>query len=89
MDTGVNHSVLAVDYPNAPVNEPPWLNYFRELGLKISYDLEREIKKMEKLLPGKLKSAFETFVRGLPREIMGEEGPTGPKVKSNWSGDEL
>ncbi|XP_030466340.2 hypothetical protein At1g04090-like [Syzygium oleosum] len=88
MDTGVNYSVLAVDYPNALVNEPPWLNYFREWGPKISYDLEREIKKVEKLLPGKLKSAFEKFVRGLPREILGEEGPTGPKVKSNWSGDE-
>ncbi|XP_010055279.2 uncharacterized protein LOC104443521 isoform X1 [Eucalyptus grandis] len=88
MDTGVNYSVVAVDYPNAPVTEPPWLNYFRKWGPRISYNLEREIKKVEKLFPRKLKSAFEKFVRGLPGEILGEEGPTGPKVKSYWSGDE-
>ena len=48
-----------------------------------------EIKKVEKLLPGPLKSAFEKFVNSLPNEVLGEEGPTGPKMKNNWIGDEV
>ncbi|KAE8723584.1 hypothetical protein F3Y22_tig00012370pilonHSYRG00218 [Hibiscus syriacus] len=58
-------------------------------GPNIRYDLVDEIKKVEKILPVKLKSAFEKFVNGLPNEVLGEEGPTGPKVKSNWNGDEI
>ena len=69
--------------------EPPWLNYFREWGPKISYGIADEIKKVEKLSPGKLKSAFDKFVKGLPNEVLGQEGPTGPKDKRNWSGDEI
>ena len=47
-----------------------------------------ELKKVTKVLPGKLKSAFEKVVRGLPDEALGEQGPTGPKMKDNWTGDE-
>ncbi|KAL2333901.1 hypothetical protein Fmac_015114 [Flemingia macrophylla] len=81
--------LVSAEYLGSAVVEPPWLNYFREWGPKIDYKIDDELKKIEKFLPGKLKSAFEKIVKGLPSEVLGEEGPTGPKVKNNWSGDEV
>ncbi|XP_022718119.1 uncharacterized protein LOC111276635 [Durio zibethinus] len=89
MDTGLQFSLIAAEYLGSAIIEPPWLNYFREWGPKISYDLADEIKKVEKLLPGKLKSAFEKFVKSLPNEVLGQEGPTGPRMKRNWTEDEV
>ncbi|CAK9177443.1 unnamed protein product [Ilex paraguariensis] len=88
MDTGVRHLVIAAEHLGSEIVEPPWLNYAREWGPKISYNIDEQIKKVEKLLPGKLKTAFEKLVKSLPDEVLGEEGPTGPKWKANWSGDE-
>ncbi|XP_061367453.1 DEAD-box ATP-dependent RNA helicase 38-like [Gastrolobium bilobum] len=79
---------ISDQYLGSAVVEPAWLNYFREWGPKTDYSIDDELKKVEKLLPGKLKSAFENFVKSLPKEVLGAEGPTGPKVKNNWSGDE-
>ncbi|MBA0638692.1 hypothetical protein Godav_025347, partial [Gossypium davidsonii] len=79
MDTGLQFSLVAAEYlGSTTIVEPPWLNYFREWGPKISYNLADEIKKVEKVLPGKLKTAFEKFINGLPDEVLGQEGPTGP-----------
>ncbi|KAL5762846.1 hypothetical protein ACOSP7_019110 [Xanthoceras sorbifolium] len=89
LDTGLLFSLVAAEYLGSAITEPPWLNYFREWGPKLSYDIADELKKVEKLLPGKLKSAFDKFVKSLPDEVLGEEGPTGPKAKRNWSGDEI
>ncbi|CDP20933.1 unnamed protein product [Coffea canephora] len=88
MDAGANFSVVSADYLGPTIVEPPWLNYTREWGPKISYNINDEIKKVEKFLPGKLKSALEKAVSELPSEVLAEEGPTGPKSKDNWSGDE-
>ncbi|KAM1026715.1 hypothetical protein ACFX2A_040566 [Malus domestica] len=89
LDTGRSQPIIiAADYLGSAISEPPWLNYCREWGPKLSYDSTDELKKVEKLLPGKLKSAFEKFVENLPNEVLGEEGPTGPKMKNNWTGDE-
>ncbi|XP_057807588.1 hypothetical protein At1g04090-like [Salvia miltiorrhiza] len=68
--------------------EGGWVNYGREWGPKISYSIDEELKKVEKVLPGKLKSVFDKAVRSLPDEVLGEEGPTGPKWKDSWVGDE-
>ncbi|XP_031255586.1 uncharacterized protein LOC116113579 [Pistacia vera] len=89
IDTGNEFSLAAAEYLGSTIIEPPWLNYFRKWGPKISYDIAEEIRKIEKVLPGKLKPAFDKFVKSLPNEILGEEGPTGPKLKRNWSGDEV
>ncbi|XWS10377.1 hypothetical protein CRYUN_Cryun39dG0072200 [Craigia yunnanensis] len=89
MDTGLQFSLVAAEYLGSTIIEPPWLNYFRKWGPNISYGLADEIKKVEKLLPGKLKSAFEKFVKRLPNEVIGQEGPTGPKMKRNWNGGEV
>ncbi|KAI7755143.1 hypothetical protein M8C21_026013 [Ambrosia artemisiifolia] len=88
MDTGVNAVVVAMEYLETAVVEPPWLNYERKWGPKIDYDVEKEINKMKKVMIGKLKKAFKRFVESIPSEMLGEDGPTGPKVKVSWSGDE-
>ncbi|KAK1420288.1 hypothetical protein QVD17_21763 [Tagetes erecta] len=88
MDTGVRPVVVAVEYLAAAVVEPPWLNYERKWGPKIDYDVEKELKKMKRLMIGKIKKAFERFVESIPSEMLGEDGPTGSKVKVSWSGDE-
>lgn len=55
---------------------------------KIDYDVDKEMNKVKRMMIGKLKKAFERLVESLPREMLGEDGPTGPKVKNSWSGDE-
>ncbi|KAF5188180.1 vacuolar sorting-associated protein [Thalictrum thalictroides] len=89
MDTGVRYEVVSAEYLGNAVVEPAWLNYYRKWGPKIDYDLDTELKKIEKFLPGKLKREFEKIVKSLPNELLGEDGPTGPKMKNNWSGDEV
>ncbi|XP_019187282.1 PREDICTED: uncharacterized protein LOC109181809 isoform X2 [Ipomoea nil] len=88
MDTGLKFSVVSAEYLGKEIVEPPWLNYAREWGPKISYDIGKELKKIARFMPGKMKSGLEKVVKDLPSEILGEEGPTGPKWKDNWSGDE-
>ncbi|XP_076893117.1 hypothetical protein At1g04090-like [Bidens hawaiensis] len=88
MDTGVRAVVVAAEYLGQTVDEPVWLKYSRKWGPKISYDITNEIKKVRNVLPMVLRGAFDKFVKRLPNEVFGEEGPTGPKMKYNWSGDE-
>ncbi|KAJ0693265.1 putative vacuolar protein sorting-associated protein [Helianthus annuus] len=89
MDTGVRAVVIAAEYLAATiVVEPPWLNYERKWGPKIDYDVDKEVKKVKSVLMWRLKKAFERLVKSVPRELLGEDGPTGPKAKTSWSGDE-
>ncbi|OIW11734.1 hypothetical protein TanjilG_20218 [Lupinus angustifolius] len=85
MDMG-EFEVVSAEYLGSAVIEPAWLNYFMEWGPKFDFD---ELKNLEKILHGKLKRKFENILRGLPSEVLGEEGPTGPKCKNNWIGDEV
>ncbi|KAG6682122.1 hypothetical protein I3842_13G122400 [Carya illinoinensis] len=89
MDIGGSYSVVAAEYLGSAIIEPAWLKYCRKWGPKISYDIADEIRKVERALPGPFKSAFNRFVRGLPNEVLGEEGPTGPNMKNNWTQDEV
>ncbi|ESW21119.1 hypothetical protein PHAVU_005G043100 [Phaseolus vulgaris] len=84
----IAYQLVAAEYLGSQVVEPPWLNYYREWGPKIDYDIDDELKKLEKLFPGRLRSVIENIVKKLPSEVLGEEGPTGPKEKDNWNGDE-
>lgn len=79
VDFGDGFEIVSGDYLGDEVVEPSWLNFFRQWGPKITYDLGEELKKLDKVVPG-LK---------LPNELLGEEGPTGPKLKRNWTGDEV
>ncbi|AES66087.2 DUF946 family protein [Medicago truncatula] len=88
MDMG-KYVLVSAEYLESEVKEPAWLNFFREWGPHVDYSLDDELKNVEKLLPGKLKDVFEKIIMGLPKELLGEEGPTGPKEKGNWNGDEV
>lgn len=81
MDTGSRFSVVSADAAEEVV-EPPWLNYAREWGPKISYDFGKELRKVQMLLPGKKLNV-------LPSEVYGEQGPLGPKMKNVWSANEI
>lgn len=89
LDTGANYSIIAADHlgPSA-VPVLPWLNYCREWGPRADYDAADEMQKVAKALPGKLKTALANAISGLPPEVLKQEGPTGPKMKPNWNGDE-
>ncbi|XP_031487299.1 hypothetical protein At1g04090-like [Nymphaea colorata] len=87
MDTGERYVVVAGESLGS-VAEPPWLNYAKRWGPTITYNIAVELKKVTTILPGKLKDALESVIRKLPAEVLGESGPTGPKMKSNWSVDE-
>lgn len=86
MDTGARWSVVAADYLG--VTSPPWLNFSREWGPKLDTDVGAEIRKAGKLLSAALRIKLEDVVNRLPAEVLEEEGPTGPKMKRNWDGDE-
>ncbi|KAG7570416.1 Vacuolar protein sorting-associated protein 62 [Arabidopsis thaliana x Arabidopsis arenosa] len=89
IDTAVRFRVVAAEYMRGEVEEPAWLNYMRHWGPKIDYGHENEIRGVEKIMVGEsLKNTFRSAVKGLPNEVFGEEGPTGPKLKRNWLGDE-
>ncbi|XP_021859230.1 hypothetical protein At1g04090 isoform X2 [Spinacia oleracea] len=87
-DTGNGYKIISADYLGT-VTEPAWLNFARPWGPKITYDTNHEINKVAKLLPGILKDKFIAFTKTLPAELMGELGPTGPKMKKNWDGEEV
>ncbi|TKY49493.1 Vacuolar protein sorting-associated protein 62 [Spatholobus suberectus] len=88
MDMGA-FQLVAAEYLGSDVVEPLWLNYFRGWGPKIDYDVDDELNKLVEFMPGKLKSSLEKIVSSLPPEMLGEEGPTGPKNKNNWNRDEV
>ncbi|GAA0184727.1 hypothetical protein Leryth_018604 [Lithospermum erythrorhizon] len=88
MDTGVNYSIVSADYLSPPIVEPTWLNYTRKWGPTITSDFADDLSKFTKFLPGKLKRKFMDMFNKLPKEVMGQEGPTGPKWKASWDGDE-
>ncbi|XP_031381980.1 uncharacterized protein LOC116196417 [Punica granatum] len=89
MDTGANFSVVKAEHLGSAIIEPAWLNYCREWGPKVDYDIAEEMQKAVKVLPGKLKTAFRSVVQSLPDEVLKEEGPIGPKMKGSWIGDEV
>lgn len=88
VDTGERYLIIAAENLEEIV-EPAWVNYCRKWGPHVTYKLEDEIKKIEEDLPGELKTAFESLVDLIPNEVFEEDGPTGLKMKSNWSGDEI
>ncbi|KAF5177438.1 vacuolar sorting-associated protein [Thalictrum thalictroides] len=82
MDTGIRYEVVSAEYLST-LTEPAWLNYTRKWGPRISYSIANEISFVENLIPGDV-----DIIGILPAELLGEDGPTGPKMKNNWNGDE-
>ncbi|XP_059626098.1 hypothetical protein At1g04090-like [Cornus florida] len=89
MDSSIQYEIIAAEYlGDGVVSEPCWLQYMREWGPTIVYDSRTELDKIIKLLPLMLRYSVENIFDKFPLELYGEEGPTGPKEKNNWVGDE-
>lgn len=89
IDSSIKYEIIAAEYlGNGVVVEPNWLQYMREWGPTIMYDARSEIEKLIDLLPLFVRFSLEDLLALFPTELYGEEGPTGPKEKNNWFGDE-
>lgn len=89
VDSSIHYEVIAAEYlGDGVVAEPGWLQFMREWGPKVLYDSRTELNKVIKRLPLVLRFRAENICCKLPTELYGEEGPTGPKEKNNWAGDE-
>lgn len=89
VDSSSQYEIIAAEYlGDGVVAEPCWLHYMREWGPSIVYDSRNEIDRIISRLPLKLRYSAENIFKMLPMELYGEEGPTGPKEKNNWVGDE-
>ncbi|XP_008796406.2 uncharacterized protein LOC103711872 [Phoenix dactylifera] len=88
LDSSVKYHIIAAEYLGNVVLEPPWLQYMREWGPTIIYNSRSELEKILGYLPLNLRFSVENIFDKLPTELYGEEGPTGPKEKNNWEGDE-
>ncbi|CAN6872333.1 hypothetical protein Bca4012_045842 [Brassica carinata] len=87
VDSSQRYRVVAAEYlGEGVVSEPCWLQYMREWGPTIVYDSAAEIDKIINLLPLIVRFSIENL---FPIALYGEEGPTGPKEKDNWEGDEI
>lgn len=101
LDTNVDFEIISVDYqgtkevdgddrPQTDIfpASPPWVGYMREWGPKIEYDSKSELEKVLKYLPALLRNSVMSLLKKLPDELGGQEGPTGPREKKSWQGDE-
>ncbi|ONK57827.1 uncharacterized protein A4U43_C09F4580 [Asparagus officinalis] len=88
VDSSIKYQIIAAEYLGDAVTEPSWLQYMREWGPTIKYNSKCELDKILKFLPLNLRYSVESIFDKLPIELYGEEGPTGPKEKNNWVGDE-
>ncbi|XP_073316443.1 hypothetical protein At1g04090-like isoform X1 [Primulina huaijiensis] len=89
IDSSKDYEIIAAEYlGDEVVKEPFWLQYMREWGPTIVYDSRTELEKIIKILPVTVRYSVESIFNKLPLELYGEEGPTGPKEKNNWIGDE-
>ncbi|GKU86200.1 hypothetical protein SLEP1_g754 [Rubroshorea leprosula] len=89
VDSSKHYELVAAEYlGEAIVIEPCWLQFMREWGPTIIYDSRFELDKIINRLPLLLRYSVQNIFAKLPVELSGEEGPTGPKEKNNWVGDE-
>lgn len=91
VDSSTRYQIIAAEYlDDEIIKEPCWLQYMREWGPTIVYDSRAELEKLIDLLPLFVRFSVENIIFELfPTELYGEEGPTGPKEKDNWRGDEI
>lgn len=88
LDSSTKYNIVAAEYLGDAVEEPCWLQYMREWGPTLMYDARSEIEKLMNHLPVFVRFSMENLLDIFPTELYGEEGPTGPKEKDNWFGDE-
>ncbi|GMH13091.1 hypothetical protein Nepgr_014932 [Nepenthes gracilis] len=88
VDSSVRYQIMAAEYLGDAIEEPCWLQYMGEWGPTIMYNARSELEKIVDRLPVFVRFSMENLIDLFPSEIYGEEGPTGPKEKDNWLGDE-
>eukprot|EP00249_Psilotum_nudum_P024749 c29285_g6_i1 orf=356-2155(+) len=93
LDSSKSYQIVSAEYLNLDgvgdtLIEPVWLQYMREWGPKVQYNTRAELDKLLEKIPSKLRTTFLSLINKFPNELSGEEGPTGPKEKDNWFGDE-
>ncbi|XP_010549647.1 PREDICTED: uncharacterized protein LOC104820762 [Tarenaya hassleriana] len=90
LDGSRRYRIVAAEYlGEGAVEEPCWLQYMREWGPTIAYDSASEINKIMNVLPLIIRYSVANILDLFPIALYGEEGPTGPKEKDNWEGDEI
>nr|XP_043621065.1 uncharacterized protein LOC122592816 [Erigeron canadensis] len=89
LDASKAYEIIAAEYlGEGVVNEPCWLQYKRKWGPTTVHDSRAEITRILNRLPATLRYTAEHIFSKLPNELYGEDGPTGPKEKCSWYGDE-
>ncbi|KAL6564515.1 hypothetical protein OROMI_015965 [Orobanche minor] len=89
VDSSRRYEIIAAEFlGEGAVDEPRWLQYMREWGPTVIYDSRVELDRIIMVLPPVVKYSMQNILGKLPLELYGEEGPTGPKEKNNWVGDE-
>lgn len=89
LDSSQDYEIVAAEYlGDGAVNEPCWLQYMRKWGPTTVHDSRAEITRILNRLPATLRWSAVSIFNKLPNELYGEDGPTGPKEKSSWLGDE-
>ncbi|CAI0385903.1 unnamed protein product [Linum tenue] len=89
ISSSARYEVVAAEYlGDDVVVEPCWLQFMRKWGPRLVYDSRAELEKIIKRFPLRMRYSIEGIFAKLPMELSGEDGPTGPKEKNNWVGDE-
>jgi hypothetical protein len=88
VDSSTRYEIISAEYLGDAVTEPCWLQYMREWGPAMTYNSRSEVDTVLSFLPFFLRFTVEVIFDSLPDELYEEEGPTGPKEKDNWEGDE-
>lgn len=89
VDSSIHYEIVAAEYLRCNgIVEPCWLQFMREWGPTIVYSSRTKLDNIIDRLPLKIRCTVANIFRMLPGELFGEGGPTGPKEKNNWEGDE-
>ncbi|XP_071698748.1 hypothetical protein At1g04090-like isoform X2 [Rutidosis leptorrhynchoides] len=90
LDSSENYEIIAAEYiGEVVVKEPCWLQYMRKWGPTTVHESRAEVNRiLNQRLPVTLRCTARNIFDKLPNELYGEDGPTGPKEKSSWFGDE-
>ncbi|KAJ9547912.1 hypothetical protein OSB04_020455 [Centaurea solstitialis] len=89
VDSSRDYEIVAAEYlGEGAVEEPCWLQYMRKWGPTTVHDSRAEVTRIVNRLPVGVRYAAASVFNRLPNELYGEDGPTGPKEKASWMGDE-
>lgn len=89
VDSSARYRIVAAGYlGEGAVVEPQWLQFMREWGPTVVYKSRKWMEWVIGRLPPRLRCRAESMLNKMPNELSREEGPTGPKEKNNWEGDE-